>query len=951
MRRSGPDLWFTRARMLLGLLLAGSVLAGCSSSSFLGRQFDNFRAYYNTFYNARKSFEEGMRGLRAQQEQPIDLTTYLTLFGPPTRTANAAAFNKAIEKSAEVVRRHPGSKWVDDALMLIGRSYFYLGNYAGAAQKFREVIALGGAKELEARFWLVRSLVAARSFDEAQAVLQETLAREALPTDWRSRFLLLQADLYVQQERWEEARQALEAGLQRVPERSLGATGYFLMGQVCETLQDYACAYAAFDRVRRYRPDYELAYTAEWQAVRIQGLYLDPEAALERLRRMERDDKHFARRAELAYLRARIYQAMGAVEEARALYHQLLYESDADINRVRGRIHYALGELYRDVFQDYLAAAAHFDTAATALGGRTGSRTETASVPLTPLALTDAAEQARVFGQFARVRQEIHRLDSLLYLGSLDDEAFAAFVLELRRRRARELEAQRRRAGERAAEQRFLQSRLEQPTRRAETVAATAGGDAGFLFHRDPVRVQENRTRFFEWWGRRPLVPNWRRRAAIQGATVAEQTANGETVALVGGEEAGEELPLVDVSDVPRDSVRQAQMRAERARLRYELGNVLFLSMQRSDSAAYWYRLIILEDADQPVAPRAYYALAEVQRALGDTAAASALLRTLLERYPDTPLASRVRMLQGTAPPPQPTISDTLARAEAAYARAVDAWRRGSYRKALRLLLETAANYPETPVAPRALLAVGYVWRDMLDRGLLADSTRLPVSAPAPLRSALMPAPPAVDTETIVDTSGAAAVVAADTLQATARPAFQDTVRVTPAPPDTLNKALGAPPDTALSLVRLYTYLTERYPQAPEARLARKVLAALTPPSGVAPDSTVADSARVRPSRGRPEPEHLRELEPARAVWTILLLETDNAEEVGQVLQQYRQLAQGQVIDVRPYRVEGRLHYRLILGRYRSEAEARAAIQQLHPVLQGGARPLLLEPTGRENRN
>ncbi len=949
MCRSGPDLWFPSAGMLLGLLLVGSVLAGCSSSSFVGRQFDNFRAYYNTFYNARKSFDEGVRGLRAQQEQPIDLTTYLTLFGPPAPTANANAFNKAIEKSAEVVRRYPLSKWADDALMLIGQSYFYLGNYAGAAQKFRELVALGGAKELEARFWLARSLVAARSFDEAQTVLQETLAREALPTDWRSRFLLLQADLYVQQERWEETRQALEAGLPRVPERSLGAKGYFLLGQICEALQDYACAYAAFDRVRRYRPDYELAYAAEWQAVRIQGLYLDPETALERLRRMERDDKHFVRRAELTYLRARIYQAMGAVEAAQTLYHQLLYESDADINRVRGRIHYALGELYRDVFQDYLAAAAHFDTAATTLSGRTGSRTETASGPLTPLALSDAREQARVFGQFARVRQEITRLDSLLYLGSLDDEAFAAFVLELRRRRARELEAQRRRAGERAAEQRFLQSRLEQPTRSAETAAATAGGDAGFLFHRDPVRVQENRARFFERWGRRPLVPNWRRRAAVQGATVADRAANGEAMGLVGEEGTLEELPPVDVSEVPRDSVRQAQMRAERARLRYELGNVLFLSMQRPDSAAYWYRLVILEDTDQPVAPRAYYALAEVQRALGDTAAASALLKTLLERYSDTPLASRIQVLQGTTPPsPQLTASDTLARAEMAYAQALDAWRRGSYQEALRQLLETAAHYPETPVAPRALLAVGYVWRDMLDRGLLADSVHLPASVWAPLRSALMPEPLAV--ETAADTSWKRS--APDTSQTIAGPALQDSVQVDPTLPDASPKiALAARPDTAFSLVRLYAYLTERYPQAPETQRARQILAALTAPPEAAPDSAGRDSAQAHPPRGRSEPERLREPERVQAVWTILLLETEKAEEVGQVLQQYRTLAQGQLIDVRPYRTEGRLYYRLLLGRYRSEEEARAAIQQLHPVLQGGARPLLLEPTGRENRN
>ncbi|MDQ7040880.1 MAG: tetratricopeptide repeat protein [Rhodothermus sp.] len=934
MGRSGSGWWISLYGWS-GLLLAG-ILGGCSSSSFLGRQFDDFRAYYNTFYNARRAFEEGRRAIESQQNQPIDLTTYLTLFGPPARTANAAAFNKAIEKSAEVVRRHPRSKWADDALMLIGKSYYYLGNYAGAAQKFREVIALGGAQELDARFWLARALGAARAYNEAQRVLQEVLAREDLPAVWQSRFLLLQADLYVQQARWEEARRALEAGLRRVPHRSLGAQGYFLLGQVCETLQDYSCAYAAFDRVRRYRPDYELAYAAAWQAIRIQGLYLDAEAALEQLRRMERDDKHFAHRAELTYLRARIYQAMGAVEEARTLYNRLLYESDADISRIRGRIHYALGQLYREGFQDYLAAAAYFDTAAAALKRNSQARTEVTSRPQTPFALTRVQELARTFGQFARIRREIQRLDSLLYLGTLDEEAFAAFVLELRRRRARALEAQRRRSGQRETEQRFLQRRLAQPIRGTEQAAATVDRDAGFLFHRDPVRVQENRARFFERWGRRPLVPNWRRRAAIQSLAVVERTRSGDP-----GEAAttatSEDLPLVDVSEVPRDSIRQAQMRAERARLRYELGNVLFLSMQQPDSAAYWYRLVILEDADQPVAPRAYYALAEVQRALGDTLTAQVLLKTLLERYPDVPLTSRIRLRQGAVSLQPAAPDDTLAQAEAAYARAVEAWRQGAYEQALQQLIEAAARYPETPVAPRALLAVGYVWRDMRDRGLLRDSLRLPISVPETLRRVLRHR----DSITVA-TPGKA-------VPNPVRPksALDNAAPATAGRPDT-PRVRATASDTGVTLSELYTYLVARYPETPEAQRARQLLAALHPPAPIAPPDTIASNPKdTTLSR------HLsaREPEPERAVWTILLLETDQEEEVGQVLQQYRPLAQGRMIDVRPYRLEGRLYYRLILGRYRSEEEARAAIDQLHPVLQGGARPLLLEPAHHENRN
>ncbi len=943
MRRSGSG-WWISVYGWSGLLLAG-ILSGCSSSSFLGRQFDDFRAYYNTFYNARRAFEEGRRAIETQQNQPIDLTTYLTLFGPPARTANAAAFNKAIEKSAEVVRRHPQSKWADDALMLIGKSYYYLGNYAGAAQKFREVIALGGTQELEARFWLARALGAAHAYNEAQRALQEVLAREDLPAVWQSRFLLLQADLYVQQARWEEARQSLEAGLRRVPDRSLGARGYFLLGQVCETLQDYSCAYAAFDRVHRYRPDYELAYAAAWQAIRIRGLYLDAEAALEQLRRMERDDKHFAHRAELTYLRARIYQAMGAVEDARALYNWLLYESDADVSRIRGRVYYALGQLYKDVFQDYVLAAAYFDTAATALRSSHQVRRRTEATPTlqTPFALTNVQELAQVFGQFARIRREVQRLDSLLYLGTLDEEAFAAFVLELRRRRARELEAQRRRSGQREAEQRFLQRRLAQPMRGTEQAAATVDRDAGFLFHRDPVRVQENRARFFERWGRRPLVPNWRRRAAIQGLAMVERTRAGELLEEA-ETETTEELPPVDVSEVPRDSIRQAQMRAERARLRYELGNVLFLSMQQPDSAAYWYRLVILEDADQPVAPRAYYALAEVQRSLGDTLTAQVLLKTLLERYPDTPLTSQIRLRQG-ASSPRRAAPDTLAQAEAAYAQAVKAWRQGAYQQALQQLVDAAARYSETPVAPRALLAVGYVWRDMLDRGLLHDSLWLPLSVPEPLRRVLRHQ----DSISVATPGASVSGVRTSTVRPEHAPA--NAPPITAGQPDSLRvRAMAS--DTRVTLRELYTYLVARYPETPEAQRARQFLAALRSPAPVAsPDTIASDTKDSALPRQLPAPKQPREPEPEHAVWTILLLETEHEEEVGQVLQQYRALAQGQVIDVRPHRVEGRLYYRLIMGRYRSEEEARSAIDQLHPVLQAGARPLLLEPVHRENRN
>jgi cellulose synthase operon protein C len=141
------------------LLLTVVLLAGCRQGSFLEQRFTDFTAYYNTFYNAERSFAEGEAALQRQRrDRPVDLDEYLAIFPIPEGAGRIADFENTIRKSADVLRNHPGSRWVDDALLLIGKSYFYQRNYVGAQQKFRETIEVGSPLEDEARFWLARMI-------------------------------------------------------------------------------------------------------------------------------------------------------------------------------------------------------------------------------------------------------------------------------------------------------------------------------------------------------------------------------------------------------------------------------------------------------------------------------------------------------------------------------------------------------------------------------------------------------------------------------------------------------------------------------------------------------------------------------------------------------------------------------------------------------------------------
>jgi tetratricopeptide (TPR) repeat protein len=117
--------------MLLILLLAG-----CSAG--MKNRWVDFNAYFNTYYNAQESYKRGYTLVQNQvvvfnPARPIKV--HLT----PAR-AGQSDFEKAIEKSANILREYPDSRWADDALELIGKSYFYLGQYYSAEQKFDEVL-------------------------------------------------------------------------------------------------------------------------------------------------------------------------------------------------------------------------------------------------------------------------------------------------------------------------------------------------------------------------------------------------------------------------------------------------------------------------------------------------------------------------------------------------------------------------------------------------------------------------------------------------------------------------------------------------------------------------------------------------------------------------------------------------------------------------------------------
>jgi len=128
-------------------------------------------AYYNTFYNARSSYEEALSYAREHPEDPA--------------SSEKALLDRAVEGAGRVLSRYPDSRWVDDAQLLLGEALLLRGqrslvgsgtsDFQEAMMSFASVLVMTGNENLagRARIGMGRAAMELGRFNDAAAALSE----------------------------------------------------------------------------------------------------------------------------------------------------------------------------------------------------------------------------------------------------------------------------------------------------------------------------------------------------------------------------------------------------------------------------------------------------------------------------------------------------------------------------------------------------------------------------------------------------------------------------------------------------------------------------------------------------------------------------------------------------------------------------------------------------------
>lgn len=614
-----------RTLKYISFFLLSLLLLSCSGFK---SSWKNFRAHYNTYYHAEKSFKAGLKKV---EEQPVEVNPEQPQRVHP-KPPNVAEedFNNTIEKGADILRRFPDSKWTDDALFLIGKSYYYKGDFFLAIEKFEELNQLTENSRFrqEALVWKARSLLDLEEYGEGVSFITENLDAEYFSEPHRAEFRVLLAEHHAMQGNWKEAADHLGDAIADLEESKLKGRTFFLYGQVLERLGRFGEAFFAYDNVASRFPAYDYVYWSKMKKAEVARKEGNLQQALSIYMTMSRDDKNVSRLDRINYEVARTLEMQGDFQRAEAGYKELLYSDMTPSSRnVKAKTHYRLGKINSEYYNDLSTAAAYFDTASSQVDNINFLESK-----------FDAERLSSAYGLYANLRTEISRLDSLLRLGSLQPSELDSVLEEIRQQKREAL-------GLRVRNSQENENRLTNVNLGNEPESRISDSSVyGFLNYKNPRLKREAINEFNAVWGNRPLIDNWRRMEVVRSTGISsgegetDQYGNNRTLAS-----EGENSRLnMNLDDIPTTDRQKSAYVNELANAKYRLGNLFFLTLNMPDSARTYFIDIVRNYPGSALAPQSMYSLFELYDEIGNEQQYRYWANRILREYPDSRFAEMV---------------------------------------------------------------------------------------------------------------------------------------------------------------------------------------------------------------------------------------------------------------------------------------------------------------------
>jgi len=292
---------------------------------FIGNRVENFGTYFNTFFNAKENYYDAYNDYVSRT-----LANYGESIDSVTITASLSQesidkFNKAIEKASKVIQFHKSSAFMDQAVLMVGKCYYFLGDNIKAERKFSEFISkLSNSRYYdEAVLYYAKTQLRLNNIKDALDKI-ENLTKNSRDNSIKAQAYQSIAEYYLSLKDYESAITNFNKSIQLSSDEEFKAQMQFLIASVVAQ-SDVKKASGEYDKVLSFSPKYEIEYLAKYNSLKYSILGNNYSTALynaEKLQVKYKDTPDYVGQVE--YMKGRYYSQKNDYKEALNVYNNVI---------------------------------------------------------------------------------------------------------------------------------------------------------------------------------------------------------------------------------------------------------------------------------------------------------------------------------------------------------------------------------------------------------------------------------------------------------------------------------------------------------------------------------------------------------------------------------------------------------------------------------------------------
>ena len=356
--------------------------------------------YFNTFYNGRKAFNEAESARKQSQSRG-------------RQVIQSKRYQTAVDKSLKVIESHPNSGYYDDALYILGVSYYYLKQYGKSERRLRELMANYQDSKYydDATLYLAKTKLLQEDESDATEIFEDIFQGD-YKKSFKSEAALALGQYYFDLKEYDKAepyllaiRDSLGSDLEQRRAQNFIADGQF-------NQFDFGAALGSYLQLLGMDPDDKGKYRALFQSAVCSFSLQRIQDGMDYLNKLINDDIYYDSLSVLRLKLAEGYELDGELLLAEVIYQEVADESKNNVHVAEAN--YSLGLIYQFEYDELTTAKTYYDAASRA------SRSTFAG--------KDAFQRSTDIGKLEEFTEKV-KLDSSATNTQIDEAAARQFEL------------------------------------------------------------------------------------------------------------------------------------------------------------------------------------------------------------------------------------------------------------------------------------------------------------------------------------------------------------------------------------------------------------------------------------------------------------------------------------------------------------------------------------------